>query len=111
MRRVSTCLLLVGTAVVEQNIPWPSWLYARHLQLPLCLLVFQTVSTMPLPSLNTLLSASASSSEPLLGGRRKVSTCPFDRPTVRSGSVGCKAVVKTSDCSGNVHRFSNIAAD
>lgn len=63
---------------------------------------------MPFPSLSTLVSPSALSSEAEPGGNRKVSTWPLDRPTVRRGSVGCRAVVKTSAVRGRVQVFSNI---
>jgi hypothetical protein len=54
-------------------------------------------------------SALSSSELPLaVGGRRKVSTWPLERPTDRRGSVGCNAVVKTSAWRGRVQRFSNI---
>lgn len=63
---------------------------------------------MAFPSLSTLVSPSALSSEELPGGNRKVSTWPFDSPTVSNGSLGCKAVVKTSAWRGSVQVFSNM---
>lgn len=66
---------------------------------------------MPLPSLSTLVSPSALSSEEMLGGNRNVSTWPLERPTVSNGSVGWSAVVNTSAWSGSVQRFSNIGGE
>lgn len=92
------------------SIPSPSRLYATVRQLPLCLRVRHSVSIVLVPVDRMLVLPSSSSLVGAAAGRRNDSTWPPDRPTVRIGSVGCRAWAKRSDDSGRVHRFSNMIA-
>ena len=109
----------------------PPGLKPRHLQLPSgCLRVRQAVSTSPRPfsqaaednrrdfdleSCTPPSSSSSSSSEVSLdvgaGGSRYACTCPEDRPTARTGSIGWRVWAKRSEDRGRVQIVSNIFAE
>lgn len=112
---VSLFAILTSPSVPAEYSFSPSTPNPKHRQLPLCLLVCQTVSMCPNPfrafgaAFPTFPpDCSSSSASSMVGGRRKVWTRPDERPTETIGSVGWIACAKRSEERGRVQIVSNM---